>query len=400
MRFCEPAKVTHAWLVGLQVAHALALSASWANPARLPPHTANLLIQVTNVAALGVLAWAIARANRRAGCGSKWTFTWVTGGVLGVSLLARLGALAWLSARGATSRNQEAKFVRWDRAAAALGTVAVFGELYFALVPRHRLRVLLFVLGLCFVVPGLVAAFETVGGLPAPSREFLTKCLDLSARAYDVYEPSTGNLANRVHTVVEGGVTYVSFAGTEDSRDAKIDANIGDTALEWSPRPARAHTGFARTYAAIRHAIVVDTPAVVFTGHSLGGALATLAGLDFARRASVTVVTFGAPHVGDGNFVRAFDAAVPTCIRVVNPYDPVTRVLGAQLLHTKGYYPVTSLKRDFPTTAHSLGTYRLAVGLPRWVQLLGMAAPVGYIAVAVAVVAAWHLVVKRQLGGP
>lgn len=402
MRFCGPAKAVHFRLLVLLVAHVVAIAAAWANPLQLAPHTANVLIQVTNILALSILAGAIARSNRRAACSSRWNFTRLTVLVLVGSLLSRLGVVAWLRSGGRDSDNYKAKYVRWDRAAAAVGTVAVLAEMYFALVPRQPFRIAFFLLGLCFVLPAVVAAFEMFGGLPPAARDpaLLKKCLGLSAKAYDAYDPSTGKLANRVHTVVEGDTTYVSFAGTEDSRDAKIDANIGDVELpkDWTGgRTARAHAGFVKTYAAIRDAVKVSTPKAVFTGHSLGGALATLAALDFAPRAAVTLVTFGAPHVGDGNFVRLFDATVPSSVRVVNPYDPVTRVLGAQLLHTKGYYPVTSLSRDFPTTAHSLSTYHRALGLPRWMQVLGMFAPVGYIAAAFAVVALWHL--ARHLQG-
>lgn len=397
MRFCGPAKVVHFRLLVLLVAHVVAIAAAWANPLQLAPHTANVLIQVANIVALAILAATIARSNRRAACSSRWNFTRLTVLLLAGSLLSRLGVVAWLRRSGRDSENYKAKYVRWDRAAAAIGTVAVLAEMYFALIPRQPFRVAFFMLGLCFVLPAVVAAFEMFGGLPPAARDtaLLKKCLELSQEAYTKYRPEAGGkLEDRVYTRVEGDTTYVSFAGTEDSRDAKIDASIGDVEVpkEWTGgRPARAHAGFVRTYAAIRGAVKVSTPKVVFAGHSLGGALATLAALDFAPRAAVTLVTFGAPHVGDGNFVRLFDATVPTCVRVVNPYDPVTRVLGAQLLHTKGYYPVTSLSRDFPTTAHSMSTYRLALGLPRWMQVLGMFAPVGYIVAAVGVVGLWHL---------
>ena len=75
-------------------------------------------------------------------------------------------------------------------------------------------------------------------------------------------------------------------------------------------------------------------------GHSLGGALATMAGLYVAcrapeLRARLYVVTFGSPQVGDGPFAQFFDATVPHSVRVYNPLDPVPRVLNAQLTHVK-----------------------------------------------------------------
>jgi len=62
------------------------------------------------------------------------------------------------------------------------------------------------------------------------------------------------------------------------------------------------------------------------TGHSLGGALATLAAIDIATNttfASPTVYTFGAPRVGDPPFVKAYNCTVPIHWRIQNKFDIV-----------------------------------------------------------------------------
>lgn len=66
---------------------------------------------------------------------------------------------------------------------------------------------------------------------------------------------------------------------------------------------------------------------VTITGHSLGGALATLLALDFASHSSVplTVYTIGSPRVGDLTFSRLFDNVVPGCFRVANRLDIVPK---------------------------------------------------------------------------
>lgn len=66
-------------------------------------------------------------------------------------------------------------------------------------------------------------------------------------------------------------------------------------------------------------------------GHSLGGALATLAALSLAERGlEVECVTFGSPKVGDEDFCRFFRSKVHRNARFVNKFDPVPRVpLGA-----------------------------------------------------------------------
>ena len=69
---------------------------------------------------------------------------------------------------------------------------------------------------------------------------------------------------------------------------------------------------------------------VFVTGHSLGGALATLFACELGRSArlgrrnvTVTMVNFGSPRVGDGAFCDEYNAFVPDSVRVVNRGDLV-----------------------------------------------------------------------------
>lgn len=69
---------------------------------------------------------------------------------------------------------------------------------------------------------------------------------------------------------------------------------------------------------------------VVCTGHSLGGALATL-GAYWAKHvafpeAEVACYTFGSPRVGNDEFAAAFAASIPECYRCIHADDPVTAV--------------------------------------------------------------------------
>lgn len=71
------------------------------------------------------------------------------------------------------------------------------------------------------------------------------------------------------------------------------------------------------------------------TGHSLGGALATLAAWDVHQlvqmdpalcgRVHLQVYTFGAPRVGNCAFARLYKAAVPSTWDVVNDHDVVPK---------------------------------------------------------------------------
>ena len=101
------------------------------------------------------------------------------------------------------------------------------------------------------------------------------------------------------------------------------------------------HYGFLRAYESVRdsvqHAILMLTGGQLrahrfhFTGHSLGGALATLCAGDFAFhyphvRNNVVCVSYGAPKVGNAGFASRYNQLVSASFRVVNDSDIVVRM--------------------------------------------------------------------------
>ncbi|CAN0119838.1 unnamed protein product [Ectocarpus sp. 4 AP-2014] len=64
------------------------------------------------------------------------------------------------------------------------------------------------------------------------------------------------------------------------------------------------------------------------TGHSLGGALASLAAYDIDKNFTLpdptTLYTFGSPRVGNGVFARKLDSRVKHHFRLVNDGDLIT----------------------------------------------------------------------------
>ncbi|VDM96111.1 unnamed protein product [Thelazia callipaeda] len=76
------------------------------------------------------------------------------------------------------------------------------------------------------------------------------------------------------------------------------------------------------------------TRPVLFTGHSLGGALAALASTEFAylyfmkkqRPVDIRLVTFGEPRVGDRNFAFVHDTLVPQSFRLVHGGDLISHL--------------------------------------------------------------------------
>jgi predicted lipase len=86
-------------------------------------------------------------------------------------------------------------------------------------------------------------------------------------------------------------------------------------------RGAKVHTGFLTAYESIRKPVLqylyvarekCKNCKIVVTGHSLGGALAVLAALDFTLKGIKvsSVFTFGCPRVGDPVFAHWWDSRV------------------------------------------------------------------------------------------
>jgi triacylglycerol lipase len=117
-------------------------------------------------------------------------------------------------------------------------------------------------------------------------------------------------------------------------RDVEVDARLRLMPYEGG---GRVHGGFLGAVAEVwrdlegyLRALRRDRPErpVWFTGHSLGGALATLAADHYARRVAPPhgVYTFGSPAVGDAGFGQAYRAhGIPT-FRVVHHHDVIARV--------------------------------------------------------------------------
>ena len=128
----------------------------------------------------------------------------------------------------------------------------------------------------------------------------------------------------------------VSFRGTEPT---ELSDWITDLDFDLVPGPlgGRVHEGFYDALSDVWH--VVDSTVSNFsrpeskpllvTGHSLGGALATLAVARWLQggRAVAGLYTFGQPRTGDEEFARNFNFMFkPYAFRIVNNNDIATRV--------------------------------------------------------------------------
>ncbi|EGG18494.1 hypothetical protein DFA_03988 [Cavenderia fasciculata] len=159
-------------------------------------------------------------------------------------------------------------------------------------------------------------------------------------------------------------VNYLVFRGTDsifndlEDLDFVTQKNYPDpsaTSIPCTSGTPKVSSGFYDTWYGVGggglRSRVVDIieqhsiDSLTILGHSLGGAMATLASLDFALSYSpygnMTVYTYGSPRVGNEDFEVCFDSYVHSSYRVVNYEDtiphlplPVFNLLGADATYT------------------------------------------------------------------
>lgn len=178
--------------------------------------------------------------------------------------------------------------------------------------------------------------------------------------------------ATDTHVIVVDGEDriVIAFKGTTSLKNLKTDLNMLHTTLrslmptpraggEATPAPqaaalvesrtwrrAMVHQGFADAYGAIAPRLLEVLGAlqearrrpVFLTGHSLGGALATVCSLDLfvalgLTRREIFVSTFGAPRVGNRAFRELYDASVPIHWRMVVGPDVVAKLPKVGYVH-------------------------------------------------------------------
>eukprot|EP00733_Pompholyxophrys_punicea_P000416 Pompholyxophrys_punicea_v1_NODE_114_length_3391_cov_11.826439.p1 type:complete len:789 gc:universal NODE_114_length_3391_cov_11.826439:976-3342(+) len=188
----------------------------------------------------------------------------------------------------------------------------------------------------------------------------------------------------------------VSFRGTSSVDNAITDiklrygffifrnhnsANLSATA----PSFLLLHEGFRNAYLTIQkdvtiaaaHALTHFSATTIYvTGHSLGGALASLFSFDFKLQYplfEIVCYTFGQPQVGNFRYAQEYNRLVPKTFRVVNDADLVTRAYRLLVHHNHEVVIdkqgnvlelATFLERVFLTSpalglsAHFLSSYR------------------------------------------
>lgn len=157
----------------------------------------------------------------------------------------------------------------------------------------------------------------------------------LAHAAADAYEPPDGTLkltdtfgqCRGFMKMYDAPEIYIS--GTNSRKDFLIDGNFLQVK---TLTDGRIHEGFLREFESIQ-ADVFDfvlsqhKKTVRISGHSLGGAIATLLAIEFAKDGfQVELVTLGCPRVGDCEFVETYERCNIDHVRIVHADDIVPRL--------------------------------------------------------------------------
>lgn len=129
----------------------------------------------------------------------------------------------------------------------------------------------------------------------------------------------------------------IAFRGTEPSylRNWILDLDAIKAQYPDNEEKSLVHKGFLDAYKSLSPEIMKyvaahsDAVHVSITGHSLGGAMATLCHVDLARAfppLKLALYTFGSPRVGNDYFVDIANRSGTISWRVVHKRDVVTQI--------------------------------------------------------------------------
>ncbi|VDM53837.1 unnamed protein product [Angiostrongylus costaricensis] len=183
---------------------------------------------------------------------------------------------------------------------------------------------------------------------------------------------------------IRDGWIIVSFRGTRTK--VQLIAELIETMSEPKkkvPSSLSNYFLFQCFYMINLHLKIYPRYQVLFTGHSLGGALASLASIVFAHRhpalqymlfLRINLVTFGQPRVGNYEYAEAHSRLVPNSWRIVHKYDLVAHLPACAfrffshsctpLLNHSPYHHGTEVW--FPMNMTNNSIFRICEGTPQF----------------------------------
>lgn len=181
---------------------------------------------------------------------------------------------------------------------------------------------------------------------------FIRRAIQLSAQCYRdesvddgviIQDAETGGYAT-VRTESTGSKA-ITFRGTDSMLDCRMNLMRYRTTFPYVPQKPLVHTGVLTQYEKLRPEIMnfvassSTSTDFLITGHSLGGALATLCTLDIAvnyPEAHVRCYPLNAPRVGDKILVNTLsNLSNVEILRINTKYDLIPRVPLIGFTHTR-----------------------------------------------------------------
>lgn len=142
-------------------------------------------------------------------------------------------------------------------------------------------------------------------------------------------------LGGVVMTSVLNNDVCIIFRGTIDIHDAVHDADTRQSRFLDYPSSILTHEGFTTLYSQIRSDVLnileeIEPDGILWTGHSLGAAIAALAAFDANHHGKTlkksSLYLFGCPRIGNPFFSNEFNNNLPNTFRVVNTEDIVNNI--------------------------------------------------------------------------
>jgi triacylglycerol lipase len=219
--------------------------------------------------------------------------------------------------------------------------------------------------------PALPAGYQLVGTIQAHPQQAQAAMAAADPKAQRIVNSALteSNIFGLTAYDATTQTAIVAFRGTETIWDWIDDIDAVPVPNLSVPGGGLVHMGFQLVYEHIRQSMAgclancAGVKNILVTGHSLGGALAVLAGFQMVKSLTPGIIpllyTFAGPRTGNPDFSTKFNAAIPECNRIVNfmdvvpqvPLPPIYEHVGQETLVHGGFKPLDI------TYAHHLTTY-------------------------------------------
>lgn len=176
---------------------------------------------------------------------------------------------------------------------------------------------------------------------------YKTKLYDSAIQSYNAYLQneyfpihdakfiSNNDIGGQCYTWIHDTKRITVFRGTNEKQDVIQDLDILRIKIPNISKKCLVHKGFLDSFMCLEETLskIIEEDENInileFKGHSLGGAVATIAALyykDLYKTKKVICHTFGSPRVGSKGFVKYFNKIIDESIRVVNERDLVPTI--------------------------------------------------------------------------